>query len=87
MRAQCAVRCAQGVTLVELVVVLAIVGVILGVSGLALGSLKVPRESEEVIALRRARADAIHSGARRTAHGALFLPDGRAIGSGVDPLT
>lgn len=77
----------RGMTLVELIVVLAVLGLILGMSGLALSSLKLPRESEEAIVLRRARADAIHSGARRTAHGALFLPDGRAVGLGVDPLT
>ncbi len=87
MRAQCAVRRAQGVTLLELLVVLAIIGVILSVTGLALSSLKQPRESQVVAELRRARADAIHSGARRTAHGALFLPDGRAIGLGVNSLT
>jgi prepilin-type N-terminal cleavage/methylation domain-containing protein len=78
---------ARGVTLVELIVVLAIVGVILGVSGLALSSLRLPRESQEVAELRRARADAIHSGAPRTAHGIRFLPDGRAIGGDVDVLT
>jgi prepilin-type N-terminal cleavage/methylation domain-containing protein len=87
MRAQCAVRCAQGITLVELLVVLVVIGLIVGVSGLALGSLKIPRESEKLIELRRARADAIQSGARRNAHGALFLPDGRVIGADVDPLT
>lgn len=77
----------RGMTFVELIVVLAVLGLILGMSGLALSSLKLPRESEEAVAIRRARADAIHSGARRTAHGALFLPDGRVIGGDVDPLT
>ncbi len=77
----------QGITLVELIVVMAVIGLILSVTGLALGSLKIPRESEEAIQLRRARAEAIHSGAWRTAHGALFLPDGRVIGADVDPLT
>lgn len=87
MRAPCAVRRAQGITLLELLVVLTVLGLILGVSGLALGSLQMPRESEQVMALRRARADAIHSGAPRTAHGVRFLPDGRAIGDGIDELT
>jgi hypothetical protein len=81
------VRGAPGITLFELLVVLTVVGLMLGVSGLALGSLKVPRESATVIALRRARAAAIHSGAPRTAHGVRFLPDGRAIGDDVDALT
>lgn len=82
-------RCAhsRGVTLVELLVVLALLGLVLGVSGLALASLREPRESEELSELRRARAEAIRSGAPRTAHGALFLPDGRAVGPNVDPLT
>lgn len=74
-------------TLVELMVVLAVIGVILSVTGLALGSLKLPRESQVVAELRRARAEAIHSGAPRTAHGVRFLPDGRVIGGDVDPLT
>jgi len=87
MRARCAVRGARGITLFELLIVLTVLGLILAVSGLAVGSLQVPRESARVIALRHARAAAIHSGARRTAHGALFLPDGRVIGAGVDQLT
>ncbi|HMJ57689.1 MAG TPA: prepilin-type N-terminal cleavage/methylation domain-containing protein [Gemmatimonadales bacterium] len=76
-----------GVTLVELLVVLALLGLVLGVSGLAIASLREPRESDEVLALRQARAEAIKSGAPRTSHGVLFLPDGRAMGPGVDGLT
>ncbi len=87
MRARCAVRGTRGVTLLELLVVLTVLAVVLGVTGLAIGSLQAPRESEEVIALKRARADAIHSGVPRTAHGVRFLPDGRAIGPGADALT
>jgi prepilin-type N-terminal cleavage/methylation domain-containing protein len=87
MRAWCVVRGARGFTLLELLVVLAVLGVILGVSGLALGTLRMPRESEAVTELRRVRADAIHSGVPRTAHRARFLPDGRVIGADVDPLT
>jgi prepilin-type N-terminal cleavage/methylation domain-containing protein len=89
-----------GVTLVELLVVIAILSLIFGVSGLAFASLRVPRESEWIRALRRARAEAIQSGLpTRTAippdsamnrvllRAPLFLPDGRAVGSGADPLT
>jgi prepilin-type N-terminal cleavage/methylation domain-containing protein len=83
MRA-CGVR---GMTLLELLVVLTVLGVVFGVTGLAIGSLRAPRESEEILALSRARAEAIHSGAPRKADGVLFLPDGRAIGPKVDPLT
>jgi len=82
-------RCARsrGVTLVELLVVLALLGLVLGVSGLALASLREPLKAEELRDLQRARADAVQSGEPRTAHGVLFLPDGRAIGSNVDLLT
>ncbi len=82
-------RCvpSRGVTLVELLVVLALLGLVLGVSGLALASLQEPGVSDELRELRRARAAAIDSGTARAAHGVLFLPDGRAIGPNVDPLT
>jgi len=78
---------ARGVTLLELLVVLTVLGVVLGVTGLAIRSLQAPRESEEISALRKARAEAIHAGAQRAAQGVRFLPDGRAIGPNVDPLT
>jgi prepilin-type N-terminal cleavage/methylation domain-containing protein len=99
MKTRCVVRGARlpprGFTLVEVVVVVAILGVIAGMSGLAFVSLRTPRESELVRHLRGARAEAITAGrpvitgsnrAPRTAH-VLFLPDGRAIGAGIDPLT
>jgi prepilin-type N-terminal cleavage/methylation domain-containing protein len=87
MRAQCAVRWSPGITLLEMLVVLTVLGVVLGVSGLAIESLRVPPESQELRDLQRARAEAIQSGAQRTAHGVRFLTDGRAIGPHVDPLT
>lgn len=88
-----------GYTLVEVIVVLALIGLVVGIGGLALASLKVPRESESVRAMRDARTKAIRTGDpvsltitapdtglnERTTH--LFLPDGRAIGPGLDPLT
>ena len=77
----------RGVTLVELLVVLALLGLVFGISGLALASLREPRESEDLRELQKARAEAVQSGAPRIAHGVLFLPDGRAIGPNVDPLT
>jgi hypothetical protein len=87
------------VTLVELLVVLTVLGLILGISGLALASLRAPREAALVHALRDARAKAIRTGKPvrivldslpaypPTRLPALFLPDGRAIGPGLDPLT
>lgn len=76
-----------GVTLVELLVVLALLGLVLGVSGLALASLREPAESAEVEGLRRARAEAIKNGEPVARDSVLFLPDGRAVGAQVDPLT
>jgi len=77
----------SGVTLVELIVVLVLLGLVLGMSGLALASLREPGESDDLRELQKARAEAVQSGVPRTAQGVLFLPDGRAIGPNVDPLT
>ena len=95
---RCVVRGAwfdpEGFTLLEVIVVLAVMGLALGISGLALATLKAPRESERIRELREARAEAIHTGRPVRAvfdhsplPAPLFLPDGRAIGPGVDPLT
>ena len=70
-----------------MLVVLTVLGLVLGVTGLAIESLRPPRESEQVVDLKRARAQAVHSGVPRTAHGVRFLPDGRAIGPGANGLT
>lgn len=86
---------ARGVTLIELVVALAILGMIVGMSGVALATLRTPRDSEHVRELQQARSQAIRTGRPviTTGHSApdtgrrLFLPDGRALGSGFDPLT
>ena len=77
----------RGVTLVELLVVLALLGLVLGMSGLALASLREPRESAHLREMRRARAEAIRSGEAVRADSVLFLPDGRAVGPNVDLLT
>ncbi len=88
-----------GFTIVELMVALAILGLTLAVSGLALASLKAPPESAWIRELRRARTEAIRTGAAVRASSPppftglhrprppLFLPDGRALGPGVDPLS
>jgi prepilin-type N-terminal cleavage/methylation domain-containing protein len=89
-----------GFTLLEVIVVVAILGLIFGVSALAFVSLRAPRESAWVGALRQARATAIMSGRPTRAEpppetvryrsllpAPLFLPDGRAIGDGADPLS
>jgi len=92
-----------GTTLVELMVVLVLLGLVVGLSGLTLGSLRPAAEAEGVQDLRRARAEAIRTGrpvrileasgdtaASHTPHPTpfvTFLPDGRAFGPGLDPLT
>jgi len=89
-----------GVTLVELIVVVAIVGLVFTVTGLAFSTLQTPRDAAWIRELRRARAAAIQGGRpvralSRTDSGGyrsplpapLFLPDGRAVGPAADPLT
>ena len=89
-----------GFTLVEVIVVVAIIGVIFGVSALAFTSLRAPRQSEWIREFHRAREQAIRTGKPVRATQPLppstalyrplpplFLPDGRAIGPGADPLT
>lgn len=79
-------------SLVEMLVVLVVMGIVAGVSAVAVGSLAAP---PGVVAdpLADARARAIRSGAAVRARGdsssapVLFLPDGRVIGAGFDPLT
>ena len=78
----------RGFTLVELIVVIAIIALMAAISGVAIAGLKLPRESAQIAALRRARTAAITSGVPvRATPRVLFLPDGRALGPGVDPLT
>jgi prepilin-type N-terminal cleavage/methylation domain-containing protein len=89
-----------GVTLVELLIVIVILGLLFGVSVLAFVSARGERRSPWALALWQARAAAIRTGRpvrvnpRPPAIGnpasgppVLFLPDGRAIGLGADPLT
>ena len=99
MTRQCAVGGARlsprGFTLVEVIVVVALLGLIVGMNGLAFVGLRAPRESNLAGELRRARREAIQTGRPVSTGGAhapftthvLFLPDGRAIGSGADALT
>ncbi len=74
----------RGFTLVEMLVVLALLGVFVSVSTVSLMTVNTKRQATE---LEQARIEAIRSGTPRTSQGVLFLPDGRAIGPGFDPLT
>ncbi|TMD02345.1 MAG: type II secretion system protein [Chloroflexi bacterium] len=76
----------SGFTLLEMIVVLALFGLVLSLSALAITSLA-PDKDEQRHSARVARADAIRFGSPRVADSVLFLPDGRAVGAGVDPLT
>ena len=106
MKGECEVQNARsvlgGFTLLEMVVVLALLGLILGLATVAVVSLRPPRQARRVAAIDSASAAAIRTGTRvhltlnladTTAHVALhiahwtFLPDGRALGPEVDPLT
>lgn len=90
----------RGFTLVELLAVLAILGVGAGVAALALPSLQPPRGSAVLTSLAAARAEAVRSGHavvwRRDTVVVRFLPDGSSSGGHipadslvivVDPLT
>jgi prepilin-type N-terminal cleavage/methylation domain-containing protein len=78
-------------TLLEVVVALAVFALILGVSGLAVASLREPPQAATNRELIAARDSAVRTGRPVTvavdpSHWT-FLPDGRAIGPGLDPLT
>jgi prepilin-type N-terminal cleavage/methylation domain-containing protein len=77
----------RGVTVLELIVALALLGLILGVSGLSLASLQPAQKSGAIRARESAHVEAIRTGRPVRGDSVLFLPDGRAIGTGVDPLT
>ncbi len=80
-----------GVTLVELAVVIVVLELLSAMSGLALSRLRPMPDDPRAHAVRRARTAAIDSGRAVTIGGdtapVLFLPDGRTIGLGLDPLT
>ncbi|MGH7754649.1 MAG: prepilin-type N-terminal cleavage/methylation domain-containing protein, partial [Gemmatimonadales bacterium] len=76
-----------GVTLVELLVVLVLLGLVAGVSGLAIASLRPPEGAGARREWERARTQAIRSGQAVVLDSVRFLPDGRAVGPRADPLT
>ncbi len=81
-----------GVTLIEMMVVLVLLGVLTGVAAAAFGSLRQPQHTGWESQAIRARESAIRSGRPVVVSGdsgyrAFMLPDGRAVGPGLDPLT
>ncbi len=80
-----------GVTLVELLVVLVILGLVSGVSLLAIPALRPSPEGAQIEEIHRARAEAIRVGQEITmtidSSPVRFLPDGRVLGGPIDPLT
>ncbi len=82
----------RGATLVELTVTLLVLGLLSGLGAVAVGTLRRDRADPWHEAVSRARAAAVHTGRPVAVTGdsgrrALLLPDGRAIGPGLDPLT
>lgn len=88
----------RGVTLLELVVALAIVGILLGVSAVGFRGVGTDAARPADRMLAAARDSALRTGTRvhLTLPGAdslgdsiaiTLLPDGRAVGPAVDPLT
>jgi prepilin-type N-terminal cleavage/methylation domain-containing protein len=86
-----------GFSLVELMVVMAIVSITAAVATLAVGSVGTepsPRtewarrlDEARSEAVERGRAIVVRSDSTGAYPSALFLPDGRAVGPDVDPLT
>jgi len=91
-----------GFTLIEVMVVLVILGLIAGVAGAAIAGLREPRATAWIREARATRDSAIRAGVAVSVTVSLpgavgnhatratrlvFLPDGRALGTGVDPLT
>jgi type II secretory pathway pseudopilin PulG len=82
----------RGTTLVELMVVLLLLAVVTGISGFALAGLRPPADTAERQRLVRARTAVLRSGRAvtlelRDGRVVRFLPDGRALGPGLDPFT
>jgi prepilin-type N-terminal cleavage/methylation domain-containing protein len=82
----------RGATLVELMVALAILGLLAGLGAATLGGWHLINPDARAEALSAARCRAIRTGARvrlseASGESVLFLPDGRVVGGGMDPLT
>lgn len=82
----------RGVTLIEMVVALLVLGLLTALAGTAVGGLRRPPADSWQVEVNGARDSAIRTGRPvrfddGTGYRALLLPDGRAVGAGLDPLT
>lgn len=88
----------SGTTLIELIVALAVLGIVLGVSTAALGAIHRDAPLPAVVLMQAARTHALRAGVAvhldlpsATAGGppisVFLLPDGRVVGVGFDPLS
>lgn len=81
----------KGFTLVELMVVIAIIAITASLSSVALGSLRATPPRPRVAKLEQGRDSALRIGTPVSVEleqeTVLFLPDGRALGTGLDPWT
>jgi prepilin-type N-terminal cleavage/methylation domain-containing protein len=82
----------RGVTLVELVVAMLVMGLLSGLGALALRSLRPEPADPWSEAVARARAAAVRGGRAVSIVGdsgrtAFLLPDGRVVARGLDQLT
>jgi prepilin-type N-terminal cleavage/methylation domain-containing protein len=80
----------RGTTLIELIVTLAVMGLLAGLAATSVAGLHRVKKDVRAETLAESRRKAIRSGRPVGVGGlepVLFLPDGRAVGRGVDPLT
>jgi hypothetical protein len=82
----------RGVTVIEVVVTVLVLSLLTGLAATAVGSLRRPPVEPWRAAVVRARDSAIRTGQpvvlnRDSGYRAFLLPDGRAIGPGLDALT
>ena len=82
----------RGATLLELTVALTVMALVAGLAVLSVASVRPPPADPWRTAVAHARAAALRTGRPVAVVGdsgatALLLPDGRALGPGLDPLT
>lgn len=81
----------RGTTMIELLVVLVLLGLVSGISVVAVATLRSPNSQARLDGIQEGRSRAVRSGQEVVlmidSLTMRFLPDGRVLGLGVDPLT